>query len=319
MSPHRTANVALCIACACWGLSFPLEQALLLDQAHDFPGVSTWCLSAWGLCLRFILAALILALCCRRSLGRPSASEWKQGLGLGVLTAGGMLLQMDALLHAPASTVAFLSQCYAVWIPVFLALKRRRMPSAPVLLCILAVLSGVAVLSGIDLNHIALGRGELESLLGSLVFSGLILWTELDAFTANRTTLVTLISFAAAAVAFLPVVAATTSEPMTLVRLYADAARLAVLAVLAGVATCLGLLLMFRWQRHVGATAAAIIYCTEPIYASLFAFLLPAVLSAIFGISFVREELTISLIVGGGLILGAALVAQRRSLSHAVG
>ena len=303
MSTRSTANIALLIACACWGLSFPLERALFLDQLHDVPGASTWCLSAWSLCLRFALAAGLLLFWCRRELGRPTRSECRQGLVLGVLTAAGMLLQMDALMHATASTVAFLSQCYAVWIPLVLAVRDRRWPSVRV-----GVLSGVALLSGVSPKSGAIGRGELESLIGSLVFTAQILVAERRRYVANRVVLVAVIAFAVAAVSYVPLVCATAPSGHALIALYADPARLGALAVLASVTTCLGLLLMFRWQRHVGAVTAAVIYSTEPIYAALFAALLPAGLSALFGVTYVAEPLTVTLLLGGGLIIGANLL-----------
>ncbi len=305
MSTRSTANMALLIACACWGLSFPLERALFLDQLHDVPGASTWCLSAWSLCLRFALAAGLLLFWCRRELGRPTRSECRQGLVLGVLTAAGMLLQMDALMHATASTVAFLSQCYAVWIPLVVAVRDRRWPSVRVVLCILGVLSGVALLSGVSPESGAIGRGELESLIGSLIFTAQILVAERQRYVANRVVVVAVITFVIAAVAYIPVVCATAPSGYALIALYADPARLGVLAVLASVTTCLGLLLMFRWQRHVGAVTAAVIYSTEPIYAALFAALLPAGLSALFGVTYAAEPLTLTLLLGGGLIIGA--------------
>lgn len=308
MSTRSTANVALLIACACWGLSFPLERALFLDQLHDQPELSTWCLSAWGLCLRFTLAAGLLMCCCRRSLGRPTTGEWQQGLGLGVLTAAGMLLQMDALMHATASTVAFLSQCYAVWIPLVLAIRDRRLPELRVLLCVAGVLAGVAILSGVTPGSLTIGRGEGETILSSLVFTVQILWAERRRYAANRVELVAMIAFAVAAVAYLPLVLATAPSAKALIQLYADPARLGVLVVLASVTTCLGLLLMFRWQRYVGALTATIIYCTEPIYAAVFAIVLPAGLSALFGIVYAAEAITGTLLLGGGLIIGANLL-----------
>ena len=309
--PYKfAARASLLIACACWGLSLPLERALLLDQAHDHPTVSSWCLSAWGLCLRFALAAAILAVWFRGALSRPSRGEWSQGTGLGVLMAGGLLLQMDALLYAKAGTVAFLSQCYAVWIPLVLCVRNRCLPGLREILGITGVVAGIAFLAGPETGAFTLGRGEWEAILGSLVLTAQILLLERKRDACNRVEVVALISFVASALAFIPVVAVTAPSVGVLVDLYAAPSRFGLLVILAGVSTCLGLVLMYRWQRHVGATTAAIIYCTEPIYTAAFAIVLPAFLSGLLDIQYANELLTSSIIWGGSLILAANLIVQ---------
>ncbi len=319
-SHHRLpACLALLAACACWGLSLPLERALLIDQAHDQPAVASWCLSAWSLCLRFLIAAGILLVVARTARARPTAGEVRQGLGLGVLTAIGLLLQMDALAYAQASTVAFLSQCYAVWIPLVLALRHRRIPDWQTTIAVVAVLAGAGFLVGFDPAHVGIGRGEAESLIGSLVFTIQILLVEHRGSSDNRTAPVALASFIAAAVVMLPVAVAGAPTPRMLITLYADPVRLGILLILAGVATCLGLLLMYRWQRFVGASTAAVIYCTEPVYTAAIATVLPSLLSTLLGISYQNELLTNSLLAGGSLILAANLVVQWRPTARVVG
>ena len=304
------ALVGLLLACACWGISFPLVRALSLDQAQAVPEASTWCLTSWGLVLRFALAAVVLGWWCRASLVKLTRAEWGQAAGLGLFTAGGMLLQMDSLSYANASTVAFLTQCYVVWIPLLAALRTRIPPSLRTALCIATVLVGVAVLAGVDPAHLALGRGELEAIGCSVLFTGQILWAERTVYAANRPEAVGVLSFAISALAFVPVVLGTAPSVDVLVRLYADPWRIALLLVLAVVSTGIGMLLMFRWQRFVGATAAAVVYCTEPIWASMMAFVAPGLLSLALGIDYGNERLTGILLCGGSLIILANLGMQ---------
>lgn len=310
--PVRKAAFALFATCACWALSFPLVRALSLDQTASVPEASTWCLSAWGLLLRFAIATAFLAWWCRRELARPTPAEWGQGLGLGVFTAGGMLLQVDALTYAPASTVAFLTQCYVVWIPILAAIHQRRLPDLKTILCVATVVIGVGILSGFDVDTMSLGRGELETLLCSIVFTGQLLWAERPRYVANRVGLVAIITFAVACIAVVPVVYATAPSWSVLGRLYDDPRHMAILVVLAVVSTGIGMLVMFRYQRFVGATSAAIIYCTEPIFASLFAFVLPGLLSVFLAIEYPNETFTRTLVLGGGLIIAANIAMQWR-------
>ncbi len=307
-----TATILLLLVTACWGVSFPLVHALSLAQQQSVPGVGTWCLTSWGLVLRFALAAVVIGWWCRRELTRPTAAEWQQGLGLGLFTAGGMLLQMDGLSYTEASTSAFLTQCYAVWIPLLAACRNRLLPELRVILSVLTVLAGVAILSGLDPRHLTIGRGELETIGCSVVYTVQILLAERPGYSANRMGLVTVLSFVVATLAFLPVVVVSAPSVDVLWRLYADPRYLLILAVLAIVSTGIGMLIMFRWQRHVGATAAAIIYCTEPVFATLFAFVLPGLLAPWLGIAYANEGFTNTLLLGGGLIFAANVAMQWR-------
>jgi drug/metabolite transporter (DMT)-like permease len=60
---------------------------------------------------------------------------------------------------------------------------------------------------------------------------------------------------------------------------------------------------MNRYQPSVTAVQAAVIYTLEPVFTSAWALVLPGVLSTICGIGYSNEELTMSLLIGGGLVL----------------
>jgi photosystem II stability/assembly factor-like uncharacterized protein len=60
-----------------------------------------------------------------------------------------------------------------------------------------------------------------------------------------------------------------------------------------------------RWQPSVDATTAGIVYCTEPLFATLFALFLPAILARFHGITYANEIATTHLLIGGSLAVGA--------------
>jgi drug/metabolite transporter (DMT)-like permease len=311
------ASLALLLACACWGLSFPLVRALSLSQAASVPDAGSWCLSSWCLLLRYGIATVLLAACSWtewRGWWRqpPTAAEWWQALGLGVFTAGGALLQMDGLSYTQASTSAFLTQLYAVWIPVVVVLRTRTLPGWWTTICLAAVLLGMAILAGLDPHDLRLGRGEIETVLGSLVFTAQILWAERLGYAANRMTLVALVSFVISGACFIPAVWVTSPTLDVGLQLYADPRHVVLLGLLAAIPTGIGMWLMFRFQRFVGAVAAGIIYCTEPLFAALFAFVLPGVLSLWLGVAYANERLTTELALGATLIIAANLAMQLR-------
>jgi len=77
--------------------------------------------------------------------------------------------------------------------------------------------------------------------------------------------------------------------------------------------TVFNFLIMNAWQRCVSATEAGLIYCIEPVIATLLSAFLPGWISSFAAIAYANETLTWSLLIGGVLIVGATvLVATER-------
>jgi drug/metabolite transporter (DMT)-like permease len=310
LSPRTVAVFALLGACACWGLSFPLMKGLAQMQQEAHPEAGSWFVSSWGLAIRFLIAATIVACWCRKELTQFTRAEVSQAIGLGIFTAGGMLLQMDGLSYTSASTSAFITQGYCIFLPLVVALMVRRFPSPHVMLAALMVMAGVAVLAQLDWRDLKLGRGELETLLASMVFTAQILWIERPTYVHNHMGRVSALAFAITGVALLPLAFATMPSWQHLGLVYASAPSLGCLVGLTLVSTLGGMLLMFTYQRRVGAVAAGIVYSCEPVFACVLAFFLPEVISAWAGIRYANEALSANLLIGGGLVLAANLVVQ---------
>src|SRR2546426_11205507 len=168
---HRAAQMLL-LATLCWGLSFPVMKALGLVQQQMVGQASTWFITAWAVAVRFSAAALIMWIWSWRTFRSLTWSEAWQGLGLGLFGGAGLIFQMDGLAYTSASTSAFLTQAYSLVLPLVIALRDRRWPSRMLMFCCFLLLAGVAVLAGVDWRAVRLGRGEAETLLGSLLFAG---------------------------------------------------------------------------------------------------------------------------------------------------
>lgn len=310
VSPRTASVFALVGAAVCWGLSFPLMKGLSQMQLQAFPEAGSWFVSSWGLALRFLIAAAVVAWWCRFLMKDITRSEVSQAIGLGIFTAGGMLLQMDGLSYTSASVSAFLTQSYCIILPFVVAVMVRRFPPAQALLAAVMVMAGVAVLAQLDWSDLRLGRGELETLGAAGVFTAQILWIERPGYARNHMGRVSALAFAITGVVLLPLVFFTMPSWQHLGLVYGSAPALGCLVGLTLVSTLGGMLLMFTFQRGVGAVAAGIVYSTEPVFACLFAFVMPGVISAWAGIAYPNESLSASLLVGGGLVLAANLVVQ---------
>ena len=179
------AAAFLVLATAFWSLSFPIVKALGMAQTEVLPGVNSWFTSSLCVWYRFLAAALLMLPWTAPKWRGLTRGELAQGIGLGLFGGGGLLLQMDGLRYTSASTSAFLTQCYCLIIPLWLAVEERRRPSPVVIACCLLVFIGVAILADFDWETFRLGRGEIETLLGSVLFTGQILWLQRPKYAGN--------------------------------------------------------------------------------------------------------------------------------------
>jgi len=303
MSSRKAAIFMLILATAAWGYSFPGGKALMLALSADLPGRDEWFYSALMISARFALAALILVAFKPNALRKVRPSEWRQGIGLGVFSGVGMLLQADGLQYTTASAVAFLTQFAAVLVPTYCAIRDRRAPTLRTILCVVMVMVGVGILGQFDWRAISLGRGELETLLATIFFTAQILWLDRPVFRGNDMHRVSTIMFSACAIIIAPVWVMHTQSPSDLFTLLLPKPAIgSVFLSLTVICSLVAFLLMNHWQPRVDATTAGIVYCAEPVFATALALFLPRMLGGFLGINYPNETFTIHLVVGGGLI-----------------
>lgn len=309
---HRTALGMLLIANLFWGLSFPLIKAIVYEHQQLVPESGNWFITSMTIAPRFLLASLVLLLLAGRRFLATTRNELKQGLGLGVFAACGMLFQNDGLQFTSASTSAFLTQLYAIMIPVYVAVRARRGPTPIVWVACVLVLAGVGTLARFDWAEMHLGRGELETLVSSFFFMGQILLLENRKFVGNRVLPVTTVMFLVQGSAFSAMALLTAPQPSAVLVPWTSGVWVTFVLLLTLFCTLGAYLLMNRWQPSITATEAGLIYCTEPLFASAMALVLPALFSRWAGIDYPNEMLTINLFVGGGLITLANVLVQLR-------
>ncbi len=302
MPTRRFAILMLIATTAAWGVSFPCGKALLDTAGQTLPGRSFWFFSSLMIGTRFGLSALLLWMVQPRVFSRLKPGEWWQGLGLGFCGGYGMLLQANGLNLTAASTSAFLTQFTSVLVPLVIALRTRRLPSPFVVFCVALVVAGVAVLAQLDWHAMQIGKGELQTLLGTFFFTGQILLLDRPAFRGNNSTHVTLVMFLAIPVLLAPIVAWNAHRPGDVLVLVSTLPMTVVFVIVTLICSLLAFLLMNRWQPHVDATTAGIIYCAEPVFATLFALFLPLLLARFLGIHYLNETATTHLLIGGSLI-----------------
>jgi drug/metabolite transporter (DMT)-like permease len=268
------AVLALVVVTAIWGSTFVIiKDAITTVDPSDF------------LFIRFLMASLVLVALCWKRLLRAGAHGALIGLGIGAVYGLAQLLQTWGLATTSASVSGFLTGAYVVLTPfVAWLVVRSRITGRTVLASVIALI-GIGVLS---LTGLAMGGGEMLTLLSAVVLHIVLVGRfaqHLDtlAFTTFQMLGITVMVGALAVPGGVPI---PTSASAWGAILYT--------ALLASI----GVLFLQSWaQRYVAAAATAVVMALEPIFATLFA------------IGFGGETLTLRLVLGGALILGAILLS----------
>ena len=309
-SYHVQATVGLALACLFWGLSFPASKALTLLYLKHIPAESSWFVVGLQGTLRFGIAGIIMILLSWRTLSSLTMRETTQGLLLGLFGGVGMVFQVDGLAYTPASTSSFLTQTYCILVPLYHAVVARRFPRPVQLVATAGVIAGIVILSKIDWTQFRMGRGECETLLSTVFFTGQILVLDAPQFFQNRTKMVSSVMFLSTALVF-AIVSILSNRSFDSYKVAAGIGeQFYLIAILVIFCTLLAFNLMNRCQKYIPASEAALIYTLEPVSTSLFATFLPIYFSKLVGIQYDNERLSVSLLIGGGLILAANLVMQ---------
>lgn len=307
---HGHAVRMLAIATLFWGLSFPVMKSIGKVQAQLLPEASTFFTTSLAVIARFAISALIIGIVSARTLRKVTWLEFYQGAGLGFFGGIGLIFQMDGLNYTSASTSAFLTQSYCFIIPIITAVRERHPPSLRVVLCTILMMTGIGILTQLDPRDLKLGRGEIETLIGSLIFTGQILWLERPMFARNNVNHFSFVMFVVTALIAVPCALVTVKKAADFARAFDSIPVAALIIVLVLFCTMTAYMMMNRWQPHVTATEAGLLYGIEPVFASVFALFLPAFISSLAKIDYANEELTRHLFIGGSLIVLANVFLQ---------
>lgn len=139
-----------------WGGTFlAVQYAVTLSDPFFFVG------------LRFATAAIAVAIISLKTLPGLTMTELKAGLAIGVSIAMGYSLQTWGLQSIPSSKSAFITAMYVPLVPLLQWLCLRCMPGVMSCIGIVLAFIGLILLAGPDDNLLALGPGEMITLVGA--------------------------------------------------------------------------------------------------------------------------------------------------------
>lgn len=263
-----------------WGISFSVAKTALVEVGPH-----------WLLCLRFGVAAALLALVFPGALRRGGRAALRGGAVVGGILYAAFALQTVGLTRTTPSKSAFLTGLSVLLVPLLgLLLFRTRVPPAAGAGVLLAV-AGIALLTHPG-SLAELNRGDLLTLACAVGFAAHILalsrfavrvpWRELGALQLA-------FAFAASLPAALLLEAPPRSAPLP--------AWAAVLFL--GVFCSAFAFLAQTWaQRHTSTIRVALILALEPVFAAAFSVLV------------LGERLTAGEWTGGALVVTGVVVAE---------
>lgn len=254
LKEHYKADLWLLLATLFWGATFvTVKDAMLHATPLAF------------LCLRFLLAGILLLPFCYKGFVRLGLKGWRDGVILGVFLFGGFALQTAGLVHTTATRSAFITGLAVMLVPVFsIVLLKKRVDRWLVLGALLAA-GGIYFLSRPEGG--GFNRGDLLTALCAVCFAVEIIL--IDIFTKRHAPMDMVLAQIATTVILSAALVWVIEQPRIDFsrNLWVD------LFITGMLATAGSLVIQSFFQRKTDASRAAVIYTLEPLFAALFAYL----------------------------------------------
>ena len=272
---HSRGILLLIITTMIWGTSFPLLKNT----------VSSLSPSAL-LAIRFTLAAVAFAPWLRKL----NAQLLRDGILLGLIYFAECTISLLGIETISAHRSAFIISLNAILVPLLGVMLGQRLSGNVVFAAGLAT-TGIGVMSW---EGGGLGQGDLLTLVAAVGVAIYVLRLET---VAPRHSTLPLVAIQLLVMALLGLVWAT---PQLVEQAGAIASNFSALLYLGLVVTATPILTQAIAQRSVSANEAAVLYTLEPVFATIFSFLL------------LGEGLGLRGSIGAGLVLVATVLSQRR-------
>lgn len=308
------AALALALACVFWGLSFPLMQIAqhALGRVGAFaPTVAgetalSLTLAGWRFALMTVLYWLLTGC------PRLERAGMRAGFYVGLFFTAGSCLQIVGLRYVLPSLSGILTTLLVVFTPMAQAWLFRQRVGAMTWCAAIVALIGIGILS--QPNEAAISAhslitappfpwfGELLTIACALMFTGHVL--SVDHFggkvDARQLTLAMVATMAVVSCGLGLVLGGTgIYAPSALTALWSDRSWLTSMSLLVVFGSVIAFHLMNTFQPRISPSAASVIYCLEPVFAT------------VWSVAIGTESLTAITVLGGAVVLFAVLLVVR--------
>lgn len=286
MSRKFQADLLLAACSVVWGATFVIVK-LALSDASVFVFLS----------LRFLLAALVLALMERRNLRGVKAGLLGAGILLGCLLFAGFAFQTIGLTLTTPSKSAFITGIFVVLVPLFLAVFGRKRVSRSVWIGVFTAVAGLYFLTVPPSGLANLNLGDVLTFGCAVIYAVHIIAIGHYAPRYSTGMLVFLQVTATGLLSLLavPILSLAGWEAPRLV--WTPGLLWAVLAT--GLLATVGTISVQVWvQRNTDSSHVALLLTLEPVFAGLTSYV------------FAGERLGPRALAGAALILSGILIAE---------
>ena len=264
-----------------WGTSF-----VVLKSALDAMP------TLWILAIRFLGAALLMALFGAKQLAKLDRSYWKGGTVMGLFLTAAYIIQTYGLVYTTPGKNAFLTATYCVLVPFLWWVIRRQKPERSHVIAAVICFVGIGLVSLQE--HLTVNPGDLITIFCGLFYGLHIIATSVWAKDRDAV-LLSMVQFLTAAVicfALAPLVSPFPSQ------VPADTwLRIGYLCIM-----CTGVcfLLQTIGQKYTPANEVAIFLTLESVF------------GAAISVLFFHEKLTVQVFCGFVLIFLAVLISETK-------
>ncbi len=240
--------------------------------------------------VRFLVGFLLLFLLFHKRLFHLKKKTILGGMALGFSFFMVMTAELTGLKTTPTATVSFLENTAVVFVPLFEAALRRRLPGRWTVFGAATALAGVALLTLRE--SLSIGAGEWFCIAAAMLYAGSIILTDRLSRQDDPLTLGIL------EVGFVSLFALMASFITETPRLPAGGVEWGVILVLAVVCTGFGFTLQPVAQRYTGVERAGLFCALNPASA------------AVLGGVFLHERLGWRGLLGCGLVLASVALSR---------
>lgn len=280
MKNQKAADIALILVTFFWGTTFVLMKQTLNS-------ISTFNLLA----IRFMLAALMVAIIFHKKLTKLDLVTIKGGSIIGLCLFSGYVFQTFGLLYTTASKSGFIAGSCVVLVPFLSPHIIGEKPGISEFSAAFVTFLGLCALTlSNGLNEI--NRGDVLSLLGAVAYAFQIVFiSKYSKISNNYNSTFIQVLFVGILSTFFSFLFEKTTLPIQ-IHLWGQLLYLSLFA------TAIAFVVQNIAQKHTTPVRASLIFTLEPVFAAIFAFIA------------LSERLTLLQIFGGILVVLGMLVAE---------
>lgn len=256
MTKKLKADVLLLTITIFWGASFPLMK-MVLEYLPAFAYLS----------LRFLLAAILLMVIYHKRLKYITFKTVFRGSIIGLFMFGGMAFQVNGLFTTTASNSGFITGLNVVMVPVISAILLKKKPDRASIFGVIIAFAGLFLLSGgITLNF---NIGDLLTFLCSICWAFQIIFN--DKYNSHEEApLLAIMQVGFTGLVSTGIWLALDFKPMVF-----NSTAISILLVTSVLGTALAFGGQVIAQKDTTPTHTALIFTAEPVFAAVFAMLIP--------------------------------------------